>query len=86
MPPPARTFTTIEEAAEAGDTLAELRLIRARIARTLDNPNCPPKDISSLSRRQLEISREIAALEARAQQEDDPVAKVEDGKFDAAAI
>lgn len=59
--------------------------MRARIARALDDPNCPPRDLAALSRRQIEIGKEIDAIEARAQ-EDDPVAAVEDGKFNAAAI
>jgi hypothetical protein len=84
-PPPPKVLKTIAEAAEAGSTTDELRLMRARIARTLDDPNCPPRDLAALSRRLIEIGREIAAIEAR-ESEDDPVAKVEDGKFNAAAI
>ena len=83
--PPAKPPQTIAEASEAGSTLDELRLMRARIARTLDDPNCPPRDLAALSRRLIEIGKEITAIESRAQ-EDDPVAKVEDGKFNAAAI
>jgi hypothetical protein len=85
-PPPQRTFTTIAEASAEGSTLDELRMMRSRIARTLDDPNCPPRDLAALSRRLIEIAKEIEAIEARARQEDDPVAKVEDGKFDYAAI
>ena len=83
--PPPVPPKTIAEAAEAGSTLDELRLMRARIARTLDDPNCPPRDLAALSRRLIEIGKEITAIESRAL-EDDPVAKVEDGKFNAAAI
>ena len=83
--PPAKAPQTIAEASEAGSTLDELRLMRARIARTLDDPNCPPRDLAALSRRLIEIGKEITAIESRAL-EDDPVAKVEDGKFNAAAI
>lgn len=83
--PPVKAPQTIAEASEAGSTLDELRLMRARIARTLDDPNCPPRDLAALSRRLIEIGKEITAIESRAQ-EDDPVAKVEDGKFNAAAI
>lgn len=76
---------TIAEASEAGSTVDELRLMRARIARTLDDPNCPPRDLAALSRRLIEIGREIDAIVAR-ESEDDPVAQVEDGKFSASAI
>ncbi|HIE95111.1 MAG TPA: hypothetical protein EYQ83_20435 [Acidobacteria bacterium] len=36
--------------------------MRMRIARTLDDPNCPPRDLAALSRRQIEIAKEIEAL------------------------
>lgn len=77
---------SIAEASASGSTLDELRLMRARIARTLDDPNCPPRDLAALSRRLIEIGKEVDAIQARADQEDDPVARVEDGEFDAAAI
>lgn len=60
---------TIEEAAQRGSVLDELRLTRARIARTLDDPNCPPRDLASLSKRLMEIGREIEAIEAKSRQE-----------------
>ena len=61
---------TIEEAARAGSTLDELRLMRERIARALDNPNCPPRDLAALSRRQIEISKEIDALKRQREESD----------------
>lgn len=85
VPPAPPRPKTIAEAVESGSTLDVLRLTRERIARTLDDPNCPPRDQAALSRRLIEIGREIDAIEARSM-EDDPVAKVEDGKFNAAAI
>lgn len=62
-------LTTIEDAALAGSVVDELRLTRARIARTLDDPNCPPRDLASLSKRLMEIGREIESIEAKARQE-----------------
>ena len=85
VPPALPRPKTIAEAVERGSTLDVLRLARERIARTLDEPNCPPREQASLSRRLIEMGKEIDAIEARSL-EDDPVAKVEDGKFDAAAI
>lgn len=66
---PAPVARTIEEAAKAGSVLEELRLTRARIARTLDDPNCPPRDLASLSKRLMEIGREVEAIEAKSRQE-----------------
>ena len=50
---------TILEAAESGSRLDELKAMRRWIARALDDPNTPGRDLASLSRRQLEIGREI---------------------------
>ncbi len=60
---------TITQAAEAGARLAELVAMRLRLAKALDDPNCPPRDMAALSRRQLEIGREIDALHAAAERE-----------------
>lgn len=78
--------TTILEAAEAGDRLAELMAMRRRLAKALDDPNCPPRDMAALSRRQLEIGREIDALKAAAEQEAAEDAEVADEAFDASAV
>ena len=82
--PPAPV--TIEEAAERDDDLGQLRLTRRAIARKLDDPNCPARDMAALSKRLMEIGKEIAAIEARAAQEEDQHAEVEDGAFDASAV
>lgn len=78
--------STILEAAEAGDRLEELRSMRRRIARTLDNPDTPPRDLAALSRRQMELGREIEALVAREGEETRGGVEVTDGAFDSAAI
>jgi hypothetical protein len=62
---------TILEAAEQDDRLAELVAMRRRLAKALDDPNCPPRDMAALSRRQLEIGREIDAMKAAAEREAD---------------
>lgn len=72
-------------AAEAGDRLEELRAMRRRIALTLDEPNTPARDLAALSRRQIELGKEIDVLEARAKEESER-AVVGDEEFDAAAI
>lgn len=60
---------SILEAAEAGSRLEELQAMRRRIARALDDPNTPARDLAALSRRQLEIGREVEAI-ALAEDED----------------
>jgi len=85
MPPKAKTLRSVKpgetpaqpkvlsisEAAEAGDRLAELQAMRRRLAKALDDPMCPPRDMAALSRRQLEIGREIDAMTAAAEREAD---------------
>lgn len=53
---------TILAAAESGSRLEELKAMRRRIASALDDPNTPARDLAALSRRQLEIGREIEAV------------------------
>jgi hypothetical protein len=60
---------SILEAAEEGDRLEELRAMRRRIAKTLDDPNTPARDLAALSRRQMELGREIEVLEAQVAEE-----------------
>lgn len=77
---------SVLEAAESGDRLEELRAMRRRIARTLDEPNTPARDLAALSRRQIELGKEIDALEARVREEEEQRASVSDEDFDAEAI
>ena len=76
------------DAAKDGDDIAELKAMRLRLARALADPDTPPRDLASLSRRQIEIGREIRALEALAKQEaeDGDDAAAEDAELDAAAL
>lgn len=64
-----RRVQSILEAAESGDRLEELMAMRRRLARALDDPNTLARDLASLSRRQLEISREIDDLMRVAEEE-----------------
>lgn len=62
---PKRVLTVLE-AAESGDYLAELVALRRRIATAVSDPNTPARDLAALSRRQLEIAREIETIKASA--------------------
>lgn len=61
-PAPKAKTLSILEAAELGSRLEELKAMRRRIAKSLDDPNTPARDLAALSRRQLEIGREIEAI------------------------
>lgn len=60
------TPKTITEAAAAGTTRELLAALRDRLAKAVEDPNCPPRDLASLSRRLHEITRDIEAIDAAA--------------------
>lgn len=65
-----RAQKTIIQAVVAGDRLAELKATHLRIAKAVQDPKTPARDLASLTRRQLEISREIEALEKQREEEE----------------
>lgn len=77
---------TILEAAEQGSRLEELRAMRRRLARALDDPNTPARDLAALSRRQLEIGREIEAILIAEDEDHSVVASTNDDDWDQGAI
>jgi len=60
---------SVAEAAASGDHRSLLVAMRERIARTVSNPDCPPRDLAALTRRLQDISKEIEALDLRAREE-----------------
>lgn len=67
---------SVSEAAESGDRLAELRAMRRVISRHIDSSDTLARDLAALTRRQMEISREIEAL--RNENEGDALGKAAD--------
>lgn len=72
------------EAAELGDTRATLVAARRVVARAVDDPSTPKRELAALTKRLLEIMREIEAIDAREDQEHG--ADPGDGAFDASAV
>lgn len=68
-PPKPKEPKTVLEAAESGDRISELTAMRRVIAKALDNENTSPRDLAALSRRQIEISKEIDALKRQRSEE-----------------
>lgn len=71
---------SVDQAASSGDHRALLVAMRDRIARAVADPECPPRDLASLTRRLQDIAREIAQVDLKAKQEaseDGPVADEE---------
>ena len=80
--PEPRTPKTILEAAEQGSRIEELRAMRRRIARALDDPNTPARDLAALSRRQLEIGKEIEAIVVAEDEDHSVVVSTDDEAWD----
>ena len=82
---PRKKPMSIIEAIEAGDRLAELEATHRRIGRAVQNDDTPARDLASLTRRQMEISKEIEGLRRQVEEESSRAA-VADEAFDAEAI
>jgi signal transduction histidine kinase len=61
---------TVRAAAATGVRRELLVALRARIARDIDDPNTPARDLASLSRRLLEVAKEIEVLDSRDEGDD----------------
>ncbi len=77
---------TVAEAAESGDHRALLVAMRERIARTVSNPDCPPRDLAALTRRLQDIAKEIDSLDLRAKQEASEDGVTDDEAWDETAL
>jgi hypothetical protein len=80
-PEPTRVLTILE-AAEQGSRIEELGAMRRRIARAMDDPNTPARDLAALSRRQLEIGREVEAIMVSEDEDHSVVVSVDDAAWD----
>jgi len=61
---------TVKSAADSGVRRDLLVALRARISTDIDNPNTPARDLAALSRRLLEIVKDIEALDAETRMDD----------------
>lgn len=84
---PRRKARTVTEAAEQGTTRELLVAMRARIAKAVEDPNTPARDLAALTKRLVEVVRDIEAIDARERQEaTERGSEVSDADFDASAI
>jgi hypothetical protein len=77
---------SITDAANQGNQRALLVAMRTRVAQTVDDPKCPPRDLASLTRRLQDINREIESLDAKLKQEAREDAHSADEAWDAEAL
>jgi hypothetical protein len=62
---------TITQAVAVGSVREQLVALRERVAETVEDVNCPAKDLAALSRRLMEITKEIDAIDLRDREEFD---------------
>ena len=62
----SRKPLTVTQAASSGSPRELLVALRDRVARDVENPNTLARDLAALTRRLMEICRDIEALDARA--------------------
>lgn len=78
---------TVKQAAESGSRRELLVAMRDRVAKQIDDPNCPARDLAALTRRMSEFAKEIEALDAAAREEaEENAGPAPDEPFDASAI
>lgn len=77
---------TVAQAAASGDHRALLVAMRERIAVTVSNPDCPPRDLAALTRRLQDIAKEIEAMDLRAKEEAQEGAILDDEAWDSEAL
>jgi ribosome-binding protein aMBF1 (putative translation factor) len=77
---------SVTEAAAKGTTRELLAAMRSRIATAVEDPNTPARDLAALTKRLVEVVRDIEAIDAREEQEATKRGDVGDGRFDASAI
>lgn len=61
---------TVSAAAKDGDRRKLLVALRSRIAQSVEDPKTPARDLAALSKRLLEIVREIELIDAEATVDD----------------
>lgn len=77
---------SVAEAASSEDHRALLVAMRERIARTVSDPECPPRDLAALTRRLQDIAKEIEQIDLRQKQEAGADGVVADEAWDSEAI
>ncbi len=76
---------SVAQAAKSGNQRELLVSMRDRIAETVSKPDCPPRELASLTKRLQDIVRDIAALDAM-ESENASNGGIVDSTFDASVI
>ncbi len=82
-PPDAPKKMSVTEAARSGTPRDLLVAMRDRVATDVEAPNTPSRDLAALTRRLIEISKEIDAIDVRAREEGADSGVTPDAKWEA---
>jgi transposase len=77
---------SVTQAADRGTERELLVAMRSRLARSVEDPNTPARDLAALSRRLREVDKDIRAIDAAAEEEAAENAVTPDEDFDSSAI
>lgn len=78
--PPAKPPQTVADAVLSGSKRDVLVAMRARIAKAVDDPKTPKRDLAALTKRLIEVMGDIDTIDA--QPEGDDAATVPDEQWD----
>jgi hypothetical protein len=76
----------VAEAAAGGSRRELLVAMRDRIAKAVADPDCPPRDLASLSRRLQDIAKDIDTLDLAESEEKSVVVSTDDDDWDQSTI
>lgn len=71
---PAKKLQTVSQAAKSGTKRDLLVAMRDRVATAVTDPDCPARELASLTKRLGDIAKEIEAIDARGV--DDPTTRM----------
>lgn len=77
---------TVAQAAESGTHRELLVAMRDRIAKTVTDPDCPPRELAALSRRLQDIVKDIRDLDLAESEEQSVVVTTADESWDPSSI
>jgi hypothetical protein len=83
---PPRRVMSVAQAARTGSHRDLLVAMRERIAKTVSDPDCPPRDLAALTRRLQDIAREIETIDLRSRQESGADGNAGDEAWDGSVI
>jgi len=84
--PKPKVVKSVTKAASDGNRRELLVAMRSRVATAVEDPNTPARDLAALTRRLMEIAKDIEAIDAAKEQEGSGAQATPDEAWDSSAI